>query len=220
MDAIDQGAKDRAYAEWLPKQDALSARYGKGSWVLSSKYDTPKGELHSFQLYEKDDGLLLVSTEGDEHLITSETMDRVRDICWGNVRSLGDADMRILEKYGDEHLLRYISEASVGNYIRKNFPEMAKPGASMGLFAMDMLLDFMADPTGKIERSEKDRQEKIKKSEELVKKLFGIDVKLKYPDGVLSQILAKGVSDVSFERGEFEKRIHFKKKDKDNEGHQ
>lgn len=208
--------RERAYEEWLPKYHALSEKYGMGKWDYSSKYYTDLGALHSVMLYPKDDGMLLVSTEGDEHLITPDTMDRVRDICWGNLRSLSEDDMRILDKYGTEDMLRYLSECSVGNYIKKNIPEAAD--AAMPLMVIDLLMDFMIEPDAKIIRSEDDyKRDKIKKSEEFLKKNFDIDIKLKYPDGMLSQLISKGLSDISFERDEFAKRMRYKTKPDDGE---
>jgi len=214
---IDWELREKAYDEWLPKQHAVNEKYGKGKWDYMSKHYTDQGTLYSVLLYPKEDGMLLVSTEGDEHLITSETMDRIRDICWGNLRSLKEDDMVILEKYGDEHLLRYLSDHSVGNYIEKNMPEAATPDAAMSLMAFDLMLDFMIEPEGRIIRSEDDKLDKIKKSEEFIKKNLGVDIKLKYPDGVLSQLIAKGVSDISFERDEFVKRMHYKTRPGDGE---
>lgn len=204
-----------AHEEWFPRHRALSEKYGVGEWVYSARYETPPGTLNSIMLYSKGDGLLLVSTEGDEHLITPDTMDRVRDICWGNLRSMSEDDMMILEKYGTEDLLRYLSGCSISNYIKKNIPEAANSDTAVPLMALDILMDCIIEPYAEIIRSEDDRRDKIKKSEDFLKKNLGIDIKLKYPDGVLSQVISKGISDMSFERGEFIKRMRYKTKPDD-----
>jgi hypothetical protein len=95
-------------------------------------------------------------------------------------------------------------------------PEAAKTDVAMPLMAIDLLMDFMIEPDAKIIRSEDDyKRDKIKKSEEFLKKNLGIDIKLKYPDGVLSQLISKGLSDISFERDEFAKRMRYKTKPDD-----
>jgi hypothetical protein len=97
-----------------PKE--LVKRYGE-DYKLSYKFGDDMNLVTL--LYRRDEDYLMVTTEGEEYNIKLETLDKVRDIRCGNMRSLTDYEAALLEKFSEDEFLELLSEESMMRFLEK-----------------------------------------------------------------------------------------------------
>jgi len=153
------------------------------------------------------------SPEGKEYSLKLETFDKVRDICCGNIRSLTDDELEVLENFSYKGFLELMTRESTNRFIEDNYGK--RPGAETYLLGTPFDHDFWSSTS-----FEEDAKEKATKQvAEFTKNLFGIDIekdmkgRIGHEDDVFVKILSITASDCSFEREEFLRRIRYKKKE-------
>ena len=185
----------------------LVEKYGSDYQLFGRYDDLDRDKIMLF--YRKGNDYLLVTSEGEEYQLKLETLDKVRDICCGNIRSLTEYELKILEKFSRPWFLEHLCEESMKRFLER---EIGRKISNFDLLLLNILFDFYINPLSIIPRNEEEKGKEIEKIKERVKKQFGIDVRLNSTYHILNQILIKTASDISFEREEFLKRIWCKKR--------
>lgn len=187
----------------------LVEKYGSDYQLFGRYDDLDRDKIMLF--YRKGNDYLLVTSEGEEYQLKLETLDKVRDICCGNIRSLTEYELKILEKFSRPWFLEHLCEESMKRFLER---EIGHEISDFDLFLINTIFDLYINPLSIIPRNEEEKRKEIEKIKGRVKKQFGIDVKLNSTFHILNQILIKTASDISFEREEFLKRIWHKKRKK------
>ncbi len=186
---------------------------------LIGKYATSKGYSRILYTEKLDDGssialsgkngdYLLATSAGEEFPITLETMDKVRDICFGNLTGLNDYEAKLFERFSNPTLLKTISEESMRKFFEREH------GRIPNNFILNILFNPQMHESYNFDLNEKERQERKRKMGELIAKTLkdmGIDLE-PGPD-TFTQWFTKKASDLSFERKEFLRRVANRGKD-------
>lgn len=187
--------------------EKLYKKYGhRYSMLLKYKFDEDPTAILLF--YRRNGDYLIATTEGDEYVLKLETLDKVRDICSGNIRSLDDHEFEVLQKFSDSSLLEHMSEESMKRFFEN---ETGHKVTDYDLLISNCIFEILVSPESFVIDFSRNEEDNLRSAEKRIKDLLGVDVKLDSTFDMLTKTMIKMSSDLTFEREEFLRRIRHKK---------
>jgi hypothetical protein len=192
--------------------EELYAKYGEDGELSFGRYSGKNRKL-MYVFYRKGNDYLLVTSEGEEYPLKLETLDKVRDVCCGNMRGFDDYELRVLEKFSQPGMLEHFTKESMLRFAEK---ETGHKLDEPNLLLINSLFQIFVSPDHGMlsEDTEKKDAVALKELSKEIKENSGMDIKFKSSHDIFTQLMIKSSSDISFERREFLRRIHLKKRDK------